>query len=335
MWRELTREARWFASSRTSLTLIITAFGLAIWGAVSGAVSSLAAIASFQATLDRYKENGEDIAGALDSPATVDGDAAQQLISNPLRYDLDQAALALTQLEPTGAISSTLSLCALVVFPILGFVLGVFVSTHDIKSGSLAFRWPNSGIVSFVGSKPLSLLLGMGALTLLTALLSVPFSWAARHFVADAALEIAAFGADVPSLAQTAAIGALSILYGSVAAALGLLTGAVTRNRTFTVAIFSVAYLLVPMLGSADLRNIITLAGRDVLNLVGQIRPHPIGDTAPSVAVWTLVAIAIGFVLLSTGPWLLRCRTEHRSLGDVTRVVPWRARDQSREDPRG
>jgi hypothetical protein len=153
----------------------------------------------------------------------------------------------------------------------------------------------------------------MGALTLLTALLSVPFSWAARHFVADAALEIAAFGADVPSIAQTAAIGALSILSGSVAAALGLLTGAVTRNRTFTVAIFSVAYLLVPMLGSADLRNIITLAGRDVLYFVGQFRPLPIGDTAPSVAVWTLVAIAIGFVLLSTGPWLLRGRTEHRS----------------------
>ena len=168
MWRELGRELRWFANSRTALALVALAIALAAWGAIAGATSSLTAIASFQATLARYKANGEDIAGALGSPSIVQGDQTHQIISNSLRHDLDQASFALTQLQPTGAICSTLSLCALIAFPILGFVLGVFVSTHDFKSGSIVFRWPRSGIVPFASSKPLSIVLVMSMLAGLT-----------------------------------------------------------------------------------------------------------------------------------------------------------------------
>jgi len=310
---ELIREFRWLVHSRTALALAFAAVVMAIWGAVSGATTSVSAIAAFQATLARYRANGEDITGALNSPASVEGSADQQVISNPLRYDLDQAALALTQLDPLGAISSTLSLCALFMFPIIGFVLGIFVSTHDYKSGSLAFRWPRSGAVAFAASKPVALLLAMGALAVLTAALAVPAAWIARLTLAEASNEIAAFAVAGPSAAHAFAIGALSVLTGTAGAATGLLIGALTRNRTFTVAAFSVGFLLIPLLGIADPRNLITVAGRDLLYFVGQFRPRPLGDFDPLAAAVVLAAIAVVSVGLSVIPWLARSRTERRS----------------------
>src|SRR5690242_20541413 len=135
MWHELVREARWLVSSRAALLLSVASVAAAIWGAVAGASSTATAVATFHGTLNRYREHGEDIAGALAAPSIVSGDPAQQVISNPLRYDLDQAALAYTQLLPPGAIAATLSLCALLFFPVIGFAFGVFMSTHDVSSG--------------------------------------------------------------------------------------------------------------------------------------------------------------------------------------------------------
>jgi hypothetical protein len=307
--RELVRELRWLRGSGAALSLLVTGALLAIAGVVSGATSSLAAISAFRDTLARYRENGEDVAAALAAPAVIEGDAAHQVISNSLRYDLDQAALALTQLSPIGAICSVLSLCALLVFPVLGYVLGVFLSTHDIRSGSVILRWPQSGIAPYATSKPIALVASLAALAAVIAAVSIPSAWIAGALVAPEVAELAAFAVDEPGAARAVAIGGLAVLTGTVFGALGLLVGAVTRNRTFSIGVFAVGFYLLPLAGVADPRNFLTLAGADVLYFAGQFRPPPLGEVPPLVAVGALlggVVVALGLSLI---PWATRSRT--------------------------
>lgn len=308
IWREFVREYRWVLYSPTALLLGASSLVLAVWGATSGSSSVLGAIDNFNATLGRYQENGEDISSALNSPATVEGDAGQQIISNSLRYDLDQVGMALTQLTPTGAACAILSLCVLIAFPILGFALGVFMSTHDIQSGSIAIRWPQAGIRPFLFSKPAVIATSMLAMAIAVALLSAPAALIAGASIQGATSEMSAFAGDPPSLGRVAALVALSALSGTAAASIGLLVGAVTRNRTFTVAIFSVGYLLLPLFGENDPRNFLTLAGRGVLYFPGLFRPEPLGDTSAAIAVVAIVIFCLVVLPLSATPWLVRSR---------------------------
>lgn len=310
MWRELTREFRWFTNSRAAVWLLVAVAVLAIWGAVSGITSTLGAIAAFRATLARYQENGEDIGTALSSSARVESTSEGQLIDNALRYDLDQAALAFTQLQPLGAIASTLSLCALLAFPVVGFALGIFVATHDVKSGAIIARWPQSGVKTFGLSKPLAVAIAVVAMTLVVAALTAPLSWVGIAIVSPQATDIKVFEDSGPSVGRVAVIASVAVLAGWVAGALGLLVGSVTRNRTFTIAVFSVAYLLVPILGPADPRNLLSAAGAEWLYFVGQFRPAPIGDFGPFASWGLLITLTIVFCAFSVAPWLMRARTE-------------------------
>ena len=231
------------------------------------------------------------------------------MISNSLRYDLDQAALALTQLEPLGAVCAVLSLCALLVFPMLGFVLGVFQSTHDVRSGSIIVRWPQAGITMFASSKPLALVGSLIGLAAFVAVLTLPCAWIAETAVSGRVGELAAFTVEAPDVSRALAVGLLAVLTGAAFGALGLLVGAVTRNRSFTIGVFALAFFLVPLGGSGDPRNLLTVAGAEVLYFAGQFRPAPLGDMHPVLATAVLGVASIAAVGLSLIPWLTRSRT--------------------------
>lgn len=310
MWRELIRELRWFTNARAALWLSLGAVALATWGAASGITSTLGAIAAFHATLSRYLEHGEDIGAALSAPATVENAGEGQLIENALRFDLDQAALALTQLQPLGAVATALSLCALLAFPVVGFALGIFVATHDVKSGAIVARWPQSGAATFSMSKPLAIAMAVAAMTVGITVLAVPLSWIGSAIVAPQAADVEAFEVAGPTAVRVAVIAALAASAGCVAGNLGLLVGSVTRNRTFTIAAFSVTYLLIPILGPADPRNLLAAAGAEWLYFVGQFRPTSVGDVSPLVSWGVLFAAAIACCALTGATWRMRARTE-------------------------
>jgi hypothetical protein len=310
MWPEVIREVRWFAHSRAALALILMSAVMALWAAISGATSAVAAVSTFRETLSRYQAHGEDVANALRSPATVSGGGAEQIIDNPLRHDLDQAVLAFTQLQPAGAMSAALSLGALIAFPVIAFALGVFVATHDLKSGSIIARWPSSGLVRFAASKPIALIAAMTAMTIVTGLLSVPLTWAAGLLVSAETADLRAFAATGPDLGQTARIALLAVLGSATGAAFGLLIGAATRNRSVTIAVFSVAYLLVPLLGPGDPRNLLAQAGATAFYFPGQFHPVPLGGISSLSAAWMLVAIALACTCASALPWAWRARAE-------------------------
>ncbi len=306
--RETRREIRWIVSSRLLLALIGGAVVMAAWGALAGASSAIALVVQFEGTLRLYKENGEDISTALAAPAGVSGDASQQNIGNPLRYDLDQAVQALTQTQGMGAVASTLSLSAFILLPVIGFVVAVYLATHDTASGSIAWRWPESGAVRLAGSKAIALAVTMVALTAATAVASVVGSWITGPIVAARAAELASFAVPGPDVGRTVLIGVLAASAGTTAALLGLLVGTVTRDRTFTVAVFVLAYFLAPMLGASDPRNMIPLTGEGVFYFVGQFRPEAVGDLQPVVGAAAQGVAALIAIIGVAVTWRVRSR---------------------------
>jgi len=293
------------------MVLVLAGAVLAItgWGAVSGVTSALNLVGQFQATLGDYQENGEDIARALSMPSEVLGPAEQQTITNPLRYDLDQAVQGLTQVTGIGAVAATLSLSALVFFPLIGFALGLFMGTHDTRSGSIAFRWPQSGHRSIAISKPLTLLLTMLLLAVATAALSAVASLFTSPIVAGQAdVLLEPFTAEGPSLSRTAAILLLSALIGAAFANFGLFVGVLTRSRTIPLTTFTLLYFLVPMLGVADPRNMISLAGNGVFYFVGQFRPQTLGAQELSLGILAMSTLLVLSAAAAAPVWRIRAR---------------------------
>ncbi|MDX2398858.1 hypothetical protein [Microbacterium algeriense] len=310
LFREIRREFRWITSSKLVLVLAGAVLAMTAWGAVSGATSALQLVGQFQSTLRDYQEHGEDIATALAAPSEVSGSTQQQIIANPLRYDLDQAVQGLTQMTGTGAAASALSLSALVFFPVVGFALGLFMGTHDTRSGSIAFRWPQVGLRGVVISKPLTIVLTMLALGAATAALSALASLATSPIVMGRvdALPLESFSVDGPSPSRTFAIGLLSVLIGTAFASFGLLVGVSTRNRTIVLTAFVMLYFLLPMLGSLDPRNLISLAGNGVFSFVGQFRPQTIGDNDPSLGILAVVLLLVVSAAATAPVWRMRAR---------------------------
>ncbi|MGM1018501.1 MAG: hypothetical protein ACQEW8_13285 [Actinomycetota bacterium] len=306
--RDVRREFRWITSSRLALALAGAVVAITVWGAVAGATSALSLVGQFQATLQDYQENGEDIAGALSASSEVTGQAEQQTITNPLRYDLDQAVQGLTQVVGAGAVASTLSLSALVFFPVVGFALGLFMGTHDTRSGSIAFRWPQSGRRGVAVSKPVALILTMAALGIGVAASSAVASLFTAPIIAAQVEILGPFTVDGPSVSRTVLVLPLAVLIGSAFAGFGLLIGVLTRNRTIALSAFTVLYFLVPMLGAADPRNMISLSGRGVFYFVGQFRPQTLGENDPSLGVLTMVLLFAVSTLGAAYVWRVRSR---------------------------
>lgn len=306
--QETRREFRWIISSRAGVALVGAALISSAWAAVAGVSSTLALVNQFRATLQLLKENGEDVTKALATPSVVTGDPSQQAISNPLRYDLDQAVQALTQVSGTGAVASAMSLAAFLFFPLIGFALGIFMATHDVKSGSIAFRWAQSGWKSVTVSKPLAAVTAMAVLGVLTAVFSTVGALITAPIVAGMSEDLASFAQPGPSVSQTVATGLIAVLVGIVSAAAGLLVGTLTRNRTFTLTAFALAYFLLPMLGAWDPRNMIPLAGTDVLYFVGQFRPAAVGDLVPAVGFVALASLFMVCTVLAIPLWRMRAR---------------------------
>lgn len=313
MLQETRREFRWIVSSGLGLALGGVAIAIAISGAVAGTTSALSLAAQFEHTLNVCQENGVDIAKALSIPAEVTGTATQQTISNPLRYDLDRATEALSQTTVLGAIASTLSLGAFIFFPLIGFAMGIFSATHDTRSGSIAFRWPQSGIRGVAGPKPVALFVSVAGLVVMSAVGSAIASLVTGQLVAEKAATLPAFVSQGPSVARTVTIGMLVALIGTTSAWFGLLVGVATRNRTFTLVVFALVYYLFPLLGPWDPRNMIPLAGTGAFYFVGEFTPFALGELDPAVG----LAVLIGFALVCAASavffWRYRARLPNTS----------------------
>jgi hypothetical protein len=305
--RETVREARWLAGGAHAV-LLLACVVAAVWYVVSSLSFAVVAAEQLASTMTMVEASGQSVPDALAAPADVStGADGQELIGNPLRYDYEAARRALAQLTGAGALAGSLSLAALIFFPAAGYVLGVHLATHDLRSGAVITRWPQAGAAAFVGAK---LLAALGVAAILPCAVAL-LAWALSGAVAPWRPSLGARDAHPPLPGADVVVGllALASLILAVFAMVGLAVGSTTRERTVSVTAFALAFFLVPLLGEWDPRNLLTMAGRGLLFFGGSFQPALLGEAEPAAGIAGLAVLGVAGAACVAPAWLLRRRT--------------------------
>ncbi len=312
LWAETVREWRWVTSSRLLLLLVGIALAFAGWSAASDAMNAASAAEQFANTASTYEANGQSVGAALAAPLHVTpGPGGQSNIDNPVRYDYEAYVAAAAAMSPTGASLTALSAAAFILVPVLAYILGVYVATHDLRSGAIIVRWSaRHGAAGMVVGKILSLAAMVAVVVIVVAASAAVVGIAAplwrpalRGF--DAVVE----AAPQPGWWTVPLLSSVLILVGAAFGAFGLVVASITRERPFTILLFAVPYFLLPLLGVGDPRNLVPAAGQAWYLFVGGFQPQVVGTLGAATAAMVLI-IAIVVATVGAGIlWQVRDKT--------------------------
>jgi hypothetical protein len=303
LWAEVRRELRWAWSSRVILLVAGAAVLFSAWSAVGNIGNASAAAEQYRTTADGYASAGFSVEDALAAPVTVTpGANGGTTIDNPVRYDYDAAIRAAAVLSPVGGAGAILSLAGFVFEPVLLFAVGLVVATHDVRSGSIAMRWPQVRRLRVLLPAKVAALVVISVGFVAALLASASLAGAAS--VAGAGTFRVAEGMPV-SLVELVGV-ACGI--GALAALLGFAAGSVTRERGFTLVAVALVYFLLPLGGNLDPRNIIAAAGAPWYVFVGGFQPKAIEPLGVAGAVGYGAILALLSLVVSVVVWRMRER---------------------------
>ncbi|QHC57583.1 hypothetical protein [Rathayibacter sp. VKM Ac-2760] len=307
--REIRRELRGAVSSRLLLVLLLAGAVFAAWSAVTDCGNAESTAALFMRTAADHTAAGQSVEEALAAPLTVTslGDGRTE-IDNPLRFDFEAAVAASAALDPAGAVSTALSLALVLATPLLGYAVGLFAATTDLRSGSIIVRWPQvRGVRTFLAAKAALLVLAVltfgGALALCSSLAGLVTAQLRPSVLGDAVREPPA------DPGRIAALSAAFLLIGVAFAALGFCVATVTRERAFSLTGFALAYYLLPILGPWDPRNLIPSVAAPWLAFHGGFQPRAVGDLGVLPSALSLSAGPLLLFGVCAAVWTLRDRT--------------------------
>ncbi|WP_426320424.1 ABC transporter permease subunit [Microbacterium sp. E-13] len=312
LWAETVREWRWVASSRLLLLLVGIALVFAGGSAAADAMNAGSAAEQFANTASTYEANGQSVGEALAAPVHVTpGAGGQSNIDNPVRYDYEAYVAAAAAMSPTGASLTALSAAAFILVPVLAYILGVYVATHDLRSGAIIVRWPATHrAAGIVVGKMLSLAAMVAVVVVVVAATAAVVGIAAPLWrPALGGFEAAVEAAPQPEWWTVALLSSVLILVGAAFAAVGLLVASITRERPFTILLFAVPYFLLPLLGVADPRNLVPAAGQPWYLFVGGFQPQVVGPLSVTTAVTTLIVACVVATIGAGILWQVRDKT--------------------------
>lgn len=309
---ETVREWRWVTSSRLLLLLAAVALTFAGWSAASDALNAASAAEQFANTASTYDANGQSVSEALAAPLNVtQSPGGQSDIDNPLRYDYEAYVAAAAAMSPIGASLTALSAAAFVLVPVLAYILGVYVATHDLRSGSVIVRWPAAGgaVGIIVGKVLVIAALLTSVVVVLTATAAVVGIAASQWRPVLPGFGAAVAAAPQPEWWSVALLSSVLILVGAAFGTVGLLVASITRERPFTILLFAVPYFLLPLLGVWDPRNLIPAAGQAWYLFVGGFQPQVVGALSDATAVTVLIVATVVAAVSAGILWRLRDKT--------------------------
>jgi len=261
----------------------------------------------YSMTAEDYRSAGQSVDESLAAPSsTTATDNGGEIVDNPLRYDFEAAISASGRLSPSGASTNAFSLAAFLLLPVLGFITGVILATHDIRSGSIRVRWPRAGAVALLGAKA-SLLCALMVMVLATVAVTSTVAGTLMSFRLPPLVQSGELPFITPGFTlDILATAALDLLVAAAFGCLGLAIASLLRERTFTITLFVLTYFLLPIVGVSDPRNFIPVAGQDVLNFGGSFQPVATGDAGPSLGITGLALICTVSLLIALTSWKLK-----------------------------
>ena len=256
-----------------------------------------------QHTRAEYRANGMDFQADLAKPAKVVTQGDEQTISNLARYDYDTMASAIIALSPASTVSEVLKYFGFIFFPVLFFLLGLWMSTVQRRYHLEKVTLTRAGPFVTVGARQLALLVS-AAVTVVVILIVDAVSRAVATGVMSSQLPFASYPPLSPAVAhRPLAEWGIALLVIAFFGAAGIAIGALAGVFAIPAILFLIWDLVVPFLGPNDPRNWFVLLGHSAFDFGSGFQLAPAIPVAAAIALLgtlggTLVLVVLGYLLI-------------------------------------
>jgi hypothetical protein len=282
------------------IMLIITAL-LAIANVVNSAQSVRADYALLQHTKAQYAQNGMDFGADLARPAKVTSNGDDQTITNLARYDYDTFATAAVAIAPSSSVQETLKYFGFLVFPVLFFLVGLWLATGQRRYRLEKVTLVREGTARTIASRQLALIVAAVAIIVVTLLVDV-ISRGIAAAVLRADLPLGGFPPLTPAPEQNLATQCgLMLLVALFFGGGGIAVGAITGVFAVPAIVFLAWDFVVPIAAQHDPRNWFAVLGHAVFQYSGtfelaQAVPLAVPIAASAAIGGAAILIALGYV---------------------------------------
>ncbi|WP_371524833.1 hypothetical protein OG302_00875 [Streptomyces sp. NBC_01283] len=268
--------SRYFFYSVGCFALTAAIFAVGAYGTARCAVSALQREWQFLHTEGGYTFERATGQGADPSDA-------------PLKETWDQAGHALANLHPIQGAVNLLEVLCFVVAPLLFFAYGAIAATRDAHHQTLKFRAVREGFPRLFAAQagalfPVVILLSIAVLVV--ALLTS--STLSLTVVGNIDATLTQSPRDIPFLDVLPILGTF-MLTGISFSILGMGAAHIFQRPLYVIPAFCVSFLLVPVLGRFDPRNLLMAISYPHLRFVGGLEPVPPVFIPELVALWVLI----------------------------------------------
>ena len=251
-----------------------------------------------QHTRAEYQANGMNFEADLRKPAQVVTKGNEQSVTNLARYDYDTMAASIIALSPASTAPESLKYFSFIFFPVIFFLLGLWMSTVQRRYSVEKSRLARSGSARVIAARQLTLLVAaVGAVV--TVLVVEVIGRAIAYGAVSASLPFA----DYPPLspppvqdgwAQWGIVLLVVAFFGSA----GILVGAVVGVFAVPAVVFVIWDLVIPFLGPGDPRDWFAVLGHAAFNYSSGFQLAPAVPIAMPIALAASFTGAVGLLAL-------------------------------------
>lgn len=280
--------------------LVICAL-LAVANVVNAAESVRADYALVQHTRAEYATHGMDFAAALRKPAIVTTSNGEQAVSNLARYDYDTMASAVVAISPASTVSEALKYFGFLIFPLVFFLLGLWLATGQRRYGLEKVTLVRLGTARTVASRQLALV-AAAAIVIALVLVVDAISRAVMTSVLASQLPLGVFSplssAPVQNAAAQWGVIALTVLFFGGA---GIAVGCFAGVFAVPAIVFLIWDYVIPFLGSFDPRNWFDILGHSVFTYASTFElspgiPIPLSIALVAAGAGAIAILGLGYV---------------------------------------
>ncbi|WP_427182067.1 hypothetical protein [Paenibacillus sp. TC-CSREp1] len=278
------------------ITMIISVFIslLNIYGLKSKASSSYDL---YVRTYNLYKEEGMDVDKMLDMPINISGTGNEQVVDNPVRLRLEEAATSINHLTINSIVINTLEWMTFVFFPLIFAIYSIFIASYDYKYKTVSIKATLMAPSQLITSKILSIYLGVLIVFVVTLITSLITGVIFHNQIISEIPEQTLTRFDYAIVPNNLMLQILfSLLVSLIFASIGFFMGILFKSALLPVILFFVYDFIVPVLGKYDLRNLVSVIAHDIFEFKGRFqlfKPTPVSEVTSFTILIIVFALSI------------------------------------------
>lgn len=285
-----------------TIFFLIALFGIVIYMNYNAAIDSHEAYLKYE---NYYKSNHLDLETALKGEYKVEKHEGGQRIENPILYYKESVGKYIYSASPKYLISEFLE-SATLFFPLVFGLLGLFVSTYDIRHKTLKNKTVRSSRSVLGAAKHLTLLLSSFVILVIALIISFLIGLIVYKNLSNS-LPVADFISKTEYTSSSSIL--IKIAFGYIVALLfaeiGYALGILFKNMIVGIVAIAIYIYVMPILGSFDLRTSMKFLAKKVFDFYGVVSIETPSSTS---IIKSVSVIFIAFMISGTTSMIITAK---------------------------